>query len=82
MLARAEMSCRCSLIPDELNPECSELFQREQEMLGAASESIEAPYKHAIKPALAGIIHQSIQCRATLARAGVSVIDILGYFLR
>jgi len=44
--------------------------------------TVKTPDEHAIEPALAGIIHQPIQCRAALARAGVSVVDILGYFLR
>ena len=50
-------------------------------MLGGASESIEAPHEHAIEPALAGIIHQPIQCQAALARAAVYAVNTLGYFL-
>ena len=49
------------LIADELNPECSELFQGEQEMLGGAGEAVKAPHQHAIEPALAGVVHQPVQ---------------------
>ena len=65
----------------KFNSQRAELFKREQEMLGAASASIEAPHEHAIEPAIAGVIHQPIQCQAALARAGVSVVNTLGYFL-
>ena len=50
-----------------LNSQRAELLEGEQEMLGAASESIKAPDEHAIEPTLAGVVHQPVQCRATFA---------------
>lgn len=49
------------LMADDLNSQRAELFERERQMLGGASEAIKKPDEHAIEPAFAGILHQSSQ---------------------
>ena len=49
------------LVADDLNSQRRELFERERQMLGGASEAIKKPDEHEIEPAFAGILHQSSQ---------------------
>ena len=80
---RHDISTRARVVHDCLSgctAQGAGLFNGEQEMLGGTSEAIKVPHQHAIEPALAGVVHQPIQCRTALAGAGMSVIDILAYF--
>ena len=65
---------------DEVDPQASELLERENQLLHAASETIESPDLHHVKSAASGVGHEGNQSASPLLRSarfvGVDVMDL------